>query len=282
VRFQWHSRTSTYGRCLPVRVARGNGARRELNLSCPNARTVARKFLGDRDIVRPDGHFPDLDDGFAARVAQRLDDAISEPAEPRVRHAYTALCTQTRVQFDAMCAAGVAVLPWRGSGQPYRGTADLVRQLERTGTLYVYLTEVGYGADKDRDPRNPMLAPSGIEIDGHRFLYNDLLRAVHDFFGHSMFGDSFSLRGELRAGYAHFQMYSADAHPALFNEMVAQICWFYAGPHLTTPDGVIPRAAQPGFVPPRVRPYAPQKVLAFPDAFVADYLSRFDQAPVPA
>jgi hypothetical protein len=251
-------------------------------VSCPSARAVARQYLDERDIVRPDSRFPDLDDGFAARVAQRLDDAVSEPADPRVAHAYAVLCAETRSQFDAMRAAGLTVRPWLESGQPYSGTADLVRQLERTGTLHVYLTEAGYGAGAERDPRNPMLAPAGITIDGHRFLYNDLLRAVHDFFGHSMFGDSFSLRGELKAGYAHFQMYSEDAHPALFNELVAQICWFYAGPHLTTPEGVIPRAAQPGFVPPSARPYPPQKVLAFPRAFVADYLSRFDRAPARA
>jgi hypothetical protein len=248
-------------------------------LPCSTARTIAERYLGVRDLVRPDSRYPDLDDGFAARVAQRLEDSASEPEHARVREAYRALCTETRIQFDAMVAAGVAVRPWREKGQPYAGTTDLLRGLEDTGTLYVYLTESGYGADAERDERNPMLAPSGIEVDGCRFVHNDLLRAVHDFFGHSMFGDSFSLRGELRAGYTHFQMYPPAAHPALFNELVAQICWFYAGPHLETPDGVIPRAAQPGFVPPRSRPFPPQKVLAFPDAYVANYLSRFGRAP---
>jgi hypothetical protein len=56
---------------------------------------------------------------------------------------------------------------------------------------------------------------------------------------------------------------------------VAQICWFYAGPHLLNRDGVLPRRGQHGWLPPRKRPYPEQKVALFPDGFVEDFLSRF-------
>lgn len=243
------------------------------------ALVLAESYLSEhfrgRTLNRLDVGQPNLDDGFCARVAAKLDALEDAVADPHVRATYLRFRAETRRQFALMTDAGVEVRPWLGNGQPYRNVADMCAKFADTGVLYVYLTQRGYGPDEQRDHRNPMLAESDVVIDGHRFLHNDVLRAVHDFFGHIMYGDDFSLRGELRAAANHFQLYSSDLHPALFNEYVAQICWFYAGPHLVSADGIIPQRSQLGWLSPRKRPYPPQKIVTFPDAFVADFLSRF-------
>ena len=49
------------------------------------------------------------------------------------------------------------------------------------------------------------------QVGGVRFLYNDVFRAVHDFFGHVAPGNSFTARGEFMAAWDHCQMYRRNA-----------------------------------------------------------------------
>jgi hypothetical protein len=238
------------------------------------SRYVAGRFGGVE--LRPAGErCPNLDDGFTARVAAKFDQLPNRPADGPVREAYLRLREESRAQYDAIRAAGVAVLPWERPGQPYTTARQMWTEVDRTGVLYVFLTSSGHGPDEERDPANPMLAPSGLTAGGVPLSYNDLFRAVHDFFGHGLHGDHFTLRGELRAAYSHLQMFSAGAHPAVFTETVAQICWFYAGSHLVSQDGVIPQPRQPGWLAPPHRPYPPQKIAIFPDSFLLDFQLRF-------
>jgi hypothetical protein len=53
---------------------------------------------------------------------------------------------------------------------------------------------------------------------------------------------------------------SRETREVLFTEQFAQICWFYFGPHVRHEDGRLRRPGDPGYVPPRLRPYPEQKV----------------------
>lgn len=237
-------------------------------------RYVADNFAGRRLMV-PSARCPDVDDGFCARVADAFERLVARPVDGVARRLYTELREETRAQFDVIVRSGVRVRPWQDEGQPYTGARDLYERLRGTGVLYVYLTDSGHGSGGVPDPTNPLLDSSDVVVDGLRFRYNDLFRAVHDFFGHGMFGDGFSLRGELRAAFTHFQMFTPAVHRVLFTEFVAQICWFYCGSHLIGGDGVIPRRGQVGWWSPPSRPYAPQRMVVFPAGMVADFLWRF-------
>lgn len=66
---------------------------------------------------------------------------------------------------------------------------------------------------------------------GHPILgddFNDMFRAVHDFFGHGGLGNTFSRHGEQVAYLKHGQMYSELARAALFSETAAQNSWLIA------------------------------------------------------
>lgn len=62
------------------------------------------------------------------------------------------------------------------------------------------------------------MAPDGI-------MYNDKLRAVHDFFGHTQAANDFSRHGENIAQRLHLQMFPEEAKAALITEFRAQTAY---------------------------------------------------------
>lgn len=62
------------------------------------------------------------------------------------------------------------------------------------------------------------MAPDGV-------MYNDKLRAVHDFYGHAQAANDFSRDGENVAQMLHLQMFPEEAWPALVTEFRAQTAY---------------------------------------------------------
>lgn len=54
---------------------------------------------------------------------------------------------------------------------------------------------------------------------------NLMLRAVHDYYTHIIANEDFGLRGELRAYNTHAKLAPPAALPALFTEIVGQVCY---------------------------------------------------------
>jgi hypothetical protein len=216
----------------------------------------------------------DVADDFDRRPDQPPDDELDA-----VLAAYTALQRQSLRQLRAALAAGIQIRPWLLPGQPYTGSRQLSDAVRATSTLYVYLTARGHGPDGTPARRHPLLAPSGIRTDGVELCHNDVLRAVHDLFGHVAFGNSMGPAGELRAAFCQFALYSPAAHPALFAEQVSQICWFFHGAHLRDGSGRVSARGEPGWTPPGERPYPRQKVFAGPPALLRRFTGAFAAAP---
>lgn len=53
---------------------------------------------------------------------------------------------------------------------------------------------------------------------------NWVFRAVHDYYTHIIHGENFDLRGELRAYNTHAKLAPPMALPALYTEVVGQVC----------------------------------------------------------
>ena len=200
------------------------------------------------------------DERYCRQVALWFDQGPTLAYGSRLRRRYDRFKQENIDQYHAITRTGIKVEPWHGPGQPYRGSADLRQSVRSSGVLRVFRTAAGHGPGRS-DAFHPMREPSGISVAGVEFSHNDIFRAVHDIFGHVMFDNSFSARGEFRASHCHMWMYSADVHPVLFTEQIAQICWFYFGPHLT--------GGRP------VRRYPVQKVFEFPQRFLDRFGSLF-------
>jgi hypothetical protein len=225
-------------------------------------------------IARLADRTPRLDEQFCRQVADHF---VAQPAfqlDDALRRSYERLKTESLRQFEAILDAGIRVEPWLAPGQPYAGSGELCERVRATGTLYVFLTRNGHGPRPDAGP-HPLRGLSGVRLGGVELAHNDVFRAVHDVFGHVMFGNSMGPAGEFRATFCHLAMYSDDVHPVLFAEQISQICWFFFGPHLRTADGRLPVRGEPGWIPLAQRPYAEQKVFACPPEFVERFRASF-------
>ncbi|HEV2887543.1 MAG TPA: crotonobetainyl-CoA--carnitine CoA-transferase [Jatrophihabitans sp.] len=200
-----------------------------------------------------------VDERFCREVADRYERAPRLAYDGALEARYDQVKQECRRQYEDVLEAGITVEPWLSPGPPYRDSTELVRLVRETRTIRVLLTRDEHGPP-GRAGFHPLREPSGVTAAGMDLLYNDLLRTVHDLFGHVMFAAGFGLAGELKAAYCHLALHSEDARAVLFNEQVAQICWFYFGPHLRDDAGRLRGPGEQGYLPPRARPYPEQKV----------------------
>lgn len=121
-----------------------------------------------------------------------------------------------------MVSAGIKIEPFVASkGEPYKSSADMLKDVAENRHLSFFLTDNGFGS-AEGTAVHPMLEPSGIKIGDRELLNNDLFRAVHDYFGHTQQGFQFGPRGEFNAWKSHSRMFSDDAQGALAAETLAQ------------------------------------------------------------
>lgn len=217
---------------------------------------------------------------FFSRVAITYDMLSHAPDDPDVRTAYDAFKEEVLMQFEFMIKHNVKVRPFLGDGQPYSGSADMMARVASTNTLFVYLTERGYGSGASTPCDHPMLEPSVVVVDGYRFLYNDLFRSVHDYYCHYATGQDFSIEGECFAALHHLNLLSQTAGRAVFTETVGQICWFYRGTHLLDEGLRLPAKGSKAYFQLASRPYPAQKANLLPDCLIRRFRESFVERPV--
>lgn len=232
-----------------------------------------------------------LNEELCMTIADWYDQAPFRCIDPAAIKGYRALKEESARQYEALLEAGLKIEPWLRRGQPYKSASELAREVRRSGVLYVYLTRNGHGrsgseidlreqdllAAEPQTP-HPMTELTGIRVRNVDIMYNDLFRAVHDFFGHIMRGCSFTPVGEFQASWYHLRMYSEESHPVLLSETVGQICWFFYGMHVRGPNGKILQPQDSGYIPPSKRLYSLQKTPPLPDKFVSAFHSLFRHA----
>lgn len=207
-----------------------------------------------------------LPEAALKRIADHYEQASHDPANEAVRESYDALAKETEAQYRAITDAGYVLEPFPSGADPYKNSADMAKDVADNKHLYYYPTTTEtFGNEATAGADSLMLAPSGV--DG--IPYNDLFRAVHDFFGHAKQGLQFGPRGEFNAWREHAPMYSPEAQAALAAETLAQNAWVNFGPHLRNVEGNIPAKGEEGYVAPASRRFAEQKNIALPADLIA-------------
>jgi hypothetical protein len=232
----------------------------------PEVAEIADGYMKKAGLpYEPHTGYSKMPEELGKRLADWFDKEHTKPNEAEVQKSYSALKDQVRSQYDMMVKAGYSIEPWTGKGEPYKSSADMVRDVSENKHLYFFPTDNGFGSSEKFDvSKNPMLEPSGVRIGGKELLANDLFRAVHDFFGHAKEGYEFGPRGEYNAFLAHSTMFEPSALPALGAETLAQNAWVNFGPHLRRKDGSLPVKGESDFKPLADRPFADQKVTVVP------------------
>jgi hypothetical protein len=227
-------------------------------------RSVAARYTQKAGIqAAPHDTYAPVNETTLRRIADFYENAKNEPENPEVQKAYRALSEETRAQYDEMLANGIEIEPYEGKGEPYANSAAMLADVRDNKHLYFFLTKNAFGEGADAG-NNVLLEKSGIKINGVDLLYNDLFRAVHDYFGHTAEGFEFGPRGEYNAYLAHSRMFSDEAKPALAAETLAQNAWVNFGPQLRRADGSLPKAGDADFVPIAKRRFADQKNTVVP------------------
>jgi hypothetical protein len=210
-----------------------------------------------------------VDKDKARRIATLYDELQHSPSDAITQASYRALANETLAQWRIVKATGLQVeySPTRyGEPDPYSNPRRLILDVTMNNHLYVTRTRSAYGdVAFELDPLNPLLDEVPDErISGEVPLVNDMLRIVHDFFGHTREGLGFRSEGEYNAWRGHLAMYSPLARRAMTMEMWVQNCWINYGPHAAKNR----RASMEDTI------FAPQKLGLLPEWVSEDEIER--------
>jgi len=198
----------------------------------PVVQEQAKKYAQEAGLsYDPDTSYAEVDVARAKKIAQWYDQAQSQPSDPAVKASYDAMKRETLAQYKFLEKSGVRFEPWRGGGQPYANSKEMLADVREHQHLFFFPTEGGFGSDKSFDASaNPLVEKTGERAGGIDLTYNDMFRAVHDYFGHATNGVGFGPRGEENAWRSHSQMFSPAARPAMSAETRGQNSWVNYGP----------------------------------------------------
>lgn len=218
------------------------------------------------------GFYHPIDEDWAYSMADHADTLRHKPNSPKVKKAYEQLAQEVRHQYEHALLGGMKFSKWEQPGQPYNSSTEMIHDVAHNKHLWYFPSEGGFGNEGGDSSSHPLLQ---IDPD-HGIPYNDMFRAVHDFYGHAQYGYAFGPRGEENAWIEHSKMFSPLAQRALTAETKLQNNWVNYGAHLRHPEtGKVPKRGEQGYVHPMDRPYMEQKA-ALPSEELSDW-TRYEK-----
>lgn len=199
-----------------------------------NVRNLANGYtMAFLDRVIEDTPYVKVDTDHATRIAHAFEEMRHAPDDADVARAYAAMRAEIARQWHWAIAHGYTFEPWTRDGQPYANSAEMRADVAEHCHLWFFT-----GGDIPRD--HWLAAPCATT----GYTFNDMLRAIHDLYGHAQGGFDFGPRGEENAYREHRKMFSAAALPALTSETRGQNSWVNFGPFKDVPAARRPFAEQ--------------------------------------
>ena len=249
-------------------------------LSEPNPETadISKSYLSDKatdlgiDQYSEPRFVNRLNEDNSKMIADAYDSLVDDPKNPEVIKAYKALADETLSQYQSIIDKGYKLEIWKGKGEPYANSTEMIQDVRDNKHLYIFGTEAGFGEGAitpEQRKENVMLSRTEYkDVNGDPLVVNDIFRFVHDFFGHTELGNGFGPIGEENAWLNHSRMYSPEARKAMTTETRGQNSWVNYNKNLRKKDGTIPKKGEKGYVPLSKRPFADQKMGILPDNIV--------------
>jgi hypothetical protein len=253
----------------------------------PNPETVeiSKTYKEKNNIAEPEGvKIEAVDVDNASKIADAYEALQDTPNDPEVQDAYNAMADETAKQHQDIVDAGYEVEIWQGEGEPYANAQEMIDDVKNNKHMFIYSTEQGFGdapITEEQRKQNKLLQDSGFkDKTGKTLLYNDLFRFVHDFFGHTERGNGFGPVGEENAWDVHARMYTPKARRAMTTETRGQNSWVNFGPQMRNEDGSLKKKGDAGYLSPKDRQFAPQKMALMPEEFsqIVEATSNFEEA----
>jgi hypothetical protein len=184
-------------------------------------RTQAEGYAKQAGIDhQPDRNYEPVDTDRAKQIADSYEAMQHDPSDPKVKASYDALKKETLDQYNYLKDQGVTIE--QAPASPAYPSSKSMMEDVAAGHLFY---------DKTADGILPANHPLAEEAPGTGGMkYNDVFRAVHDYFGHAQEGNGFGPKGEEHAWKQHAAMYSDEARPAMTAETRGQNSWVNYGP----------------------------------------------------
>jgi hypothetical protein len=193
------------------------------------ARAAASAYAKNAGIdYKPLDEYRYLDPKVAKSVGDAYEEMKHDPTNPKVAKSYDAFKAETLAQYKQMVKAGVKVD--LDPSYPYKNPREMHEDVRANNHMNVYPSEEGFGSSDAAPSDHPLMEKAPVKIGGKDATYNDLFRAVHDYYGHAAEGNGFRANGEYNAWRAHRQMYSPEARGAMDAETLGQNSWVNSGP----------------------------------------------------
>jgi hypothetical protein len=205
-----------------------------------------------------------LSEKDAMRVADAYDEMKHDPNNPKVQSAYNSLITEIKKQADLLLNAGYKFeLSTKERG--YNSSSEMIKDVKDNKHIFIDPSSENFGTTREFNQDNIGLADSGYkDINGNPLTNVEVIRAVHDVFGHAKFGTQFGAIGEENAWRVHMSMFSPEAQKALTATTRGQNSWVNFGKHMRK-DGEVIKKGEKGYMSPTERPFAEQKIGLLPE-----------------
>jgi hypothetical protein len=200
------------------------------------------------------------------KIADAYEKMQHDPNNPEVNQGFTELISEIKKQAEVLLSMGYGFQlskEGEGYGSDSKKMADDVKRNKR---IFVDPSSKAYGTKRTFDKDNMGLQDSGYkDVNGVPMTNVELIRAVHDLFGHAEFGNGFGAIGEENAWRNHMSMFTPLAQRALTTTTRGQNSWVNFGPNMRNEDGSIKKKGDEGYLSPAERPFAEQKIGFLPD-----------------
>ena len=171
-------------------------------------------------------------------ISDYYDNAPHAPDDVKVKAAYDALKSDLLLQYKKLSNAGYSIQLVDSDLKDGRfKTSDELRaEIAASKQVDILSSLTAFGQKyEDLDFTNPLLADTNlVDVNGLCLVYNDILRLTHDVFAHFFAGANFTTEGEIKGVLAHAELFSEEALPALYFELIAQRCYYECHGHYAT------------------------------------------------
>ena len=207
-----------------------------------------------------------VSDKDGKRIADAYDQMKHSPNDPSVKKGFADLITQIKSQADALMSKGYK-FQIANEGEGYNSNSKaMVDDVRKTKRIFIDPSSKSFGTDRTFDKENIGLQDSGYkDANGIPMTNVELIRGVHDLFGHNEFGNGFGATGEENAWRNHMSMFTGLAQKALTATTRGQNSWVNFAKHMRNSDGSIKKKGDKGYLSANERPFAEQKIGFLPD-----------------
>lgn len=198
---------------------------RLFNEPLEDAKRIAEAYMKKRGLEYKEGaKIFSVDKGRAKRISDAYIAMEDAPTNPEVRKAYDAMIAETIEQYKEIVSNGYVVEI--NNKEPYKNAQEFIDDLRNNKRFKLLSTRAEFGdtpITEEQMRTNPLLMETEFKAtNGEKLLANDVFRFVHDFFGHSVRGNSLGAVGEENAWDEHSRMYTPLARRAMTSETRGQ------------------------------------------------------------